>query len=64
MGVTRRDMLGAYAYHLKTTYGYSISDLAAFLQYKRSENVMRLIESYRALELEGKAEETGGFVEL
>jgi integrase len=62
-GVTRRDMLAAYGYHLRVTYGFSVSDLVEFFGYKRSANVMALLESYRAVELDAVAEERGAFGE-
>lgn len=57
---TRRDLLAAYCYHLKSTYGYQEPDLTVLLGYAEAKTIVSLLESYRAWEADRRADELGG----
>jgi integrase len=53
---SRRDLLAAYAYYLKTTHGYTVLDLREILWYSEPKVVRFLLQAHEAWELNQKAD--------
>jgi len=60
---SRRDLLAAYAYYLKTTYGYTVLDLREILWYREPKEVRYLLQTHEAWELNRKADAVDGLVQ-
>jgi len=56
---TRQDLLAAYAYCLKTSYGYTIPDLREALGYSEVKHARLLLQTHDAWELNRKVDELG-----
>jgi len=59
-GTTRRDLLAAYAYHLKTAHGFTDPDLRETLGYGEVKHVRFLLQAHESWELNRKADAAGG----
>jgi len=53
---SRRDLLAAYAYYLKTTHGYTVLDLREILGFGEPKHVRFLLRTHDAWELNRKAD--------
>ena len=60
---SRRDLLAAYAYHLKTAHGYTVLDLREILGYRDPNEVRLLLQTHEAWELNRKADALEGSVQ-
>jgi len=61
---SRRDLLAAYAYYLKTTHGYTVLDLREILWYGEPKVVRFLLQTHEAWELNQKADGLQGQMPL
>lgn len=59
-GITRVDLLAGYAYHLKSTYGFTYPDLKELLGYGEVKQVRHLLQSHKNWELNRKVDDMGG----
>ena len=57
---SRRDLLAAYAYYLKTTHGYTVLDLREVLGFGEPKYVRFLLQTHDAWELNRKADALEG----
>jgi integrase len=60
---SRRDLLAAYAYYLKTTHGYTVLDLREILGFGEPKHVRFLLQTHDAWELNQKVDALQGLVE-